>query len=627
MGLREMRSANALQTSPIRHEDMSDFKIPVEKSAIAVNSKRDVNLTMPWFSQKSKYHPSAGNVVHPLINGERAFGAVHEAISAAKKSIDIISWGFDPSMRLVRPGGKRVGELLKEKAAAGVTVRVLIWKNALANLGENNVIGDGWAGSGGGSAGVGSGAGSTSAGNATGKAQEFNTYGSGKSGRGSAGVMQGDPGAKEFNRAWFAAKPANLSFRTRDFGRIERIQIEARHIGKHGLGGTAQRLALTEFTSHHQKMVLVDYEEPADAVGFVMGHNMLRDYWDTDAHEYYSEQRLGFGPWQDLSTRVYGPVLWDLNENFCTAWTKSQPWIGSDQPIPASRLSLKPEVFEAPAAKRGGGEMAQICRTQPQESDQSILDDYKLALSNARNYVYFENQYFRSTELAMQMREMRRKLKAKGWKRDFYVFVVTNTPDDKGRMTTYEAMHALGKSDRLPTIEKKKDGEEVNGDSASLRRADLDGMNIHVCTLRTSGQQYQEPQAVATGGVGAMGFPEVSVYMPEPKTVYKDIYVHSKLLLVDDVFFTIGSANANIRSMEVDSELNIAMPSPTVTQQWRKHLWKLHTGREPGDSPEEEFRQWRYVMDANEGLQRAGKPLQNSLIEFYDDGGPGLRAD
>ncbi|POD73689.1 hypothetical protein BKM17_19770 [Pseudomonas syringae group genomosp. 3] len=35
--------------------------------------------------------------------------------------------------------------------------------------------------------------------------------------------------------------------------------------------------------SHHQKSVLVDYELPS-AVGFVMGHNSLDEYWDTDDH-------------------------------------------------------------------------------------------------------------------------------------------------------------------------------------------------------------------------------------------------------------------------------------------------------------------------------------------------------
>jgi phosphatidylserine/phosphatidylglycerophosphate/cardiolipin synthase-like enzyme len=605
---------------------MSDFKVPVEKTFIAIQNKRDVALTMPWFAQTSKYPPRAANVVHPLINGERAFGAVNEALSRAKKSIDIISWGFDPSMRLQRPGGKRVGELLKEKAAAGVQVRVLIWKNALANFGENNIIGDGWAGSGGGSAGVGSGVGSTGAGDATG-AQEFNTYGSKMSGPGSAGVTRDDPDAKAFNRDWFAQSSKNLSFRTRDFSSFDRTKIEWRHIDKHGLGGNMQRIALSLFPSHHQKMILVDYETPDAAVGFVMGHNMLRDYWDTDAHDYSSELRTGFGPWQDLSTRVYGPVLWDLNENFCTAWTKTQPWIGSDQPIPASRLAIKPEAFEAPAEKHGSGEMAQICRTQPQENERSILEAYRLALSNARNYVYFENQYFRSSELAMLMRETRRKLKAKGWSRDFYVFVVTNIPDDNGRMTTYETLHALGKADRMPEIEKKQDGEEQNGDSAAIRRKDLEGMNIHVCTLKASGQQYHPGAAYATGTAGPMGLPGYAVAPPSYTTAYKDIYVHSKLLLVDDVFFTLGSANVNVRSMEVDSELNVAMPSPDVTKAWRQHLWKIHTKRPPGDEPAVEFVEWKNIMDKNRSAQRDMQPLVASLLEFYDEATSGGRAD
>ncbi|PXX62133.1 hypothetical protein SAMN05660489_04129 [Pseudomonas sp. LAMO17WK12:I10] len=41
---------------------------------------------------------------------------------------------------------------------------------------------------------------------------------------------------------------------------------------------SAHMLLLTLFASHHQKMVLVDYEDTANAVGFVH-----RNYWDTSA--------------------------------------------------------------------------------------------------------------------------------------------------------------------------------------------------------------------------------------------------------------------------------------------------------------------------------------------------------
>jgi phosphatidylserine/phosphatidylglycerophosphate/cardiolipin synthase-like enzyme len=39
------------------------------------------------------------------------------------------------------------------------------------------------------------------------------------------------------------------------------------------------------------------------------------------------------------------------------------------------------------------------------------------------------------------------------------------------------------------------------------------------------------------------------------RTRYREIYIHSKLMLISDSFFTLGSANMNQRSMAVDSEL------------------------------------------------------------------------
>jgi phosphatidylserine/phosphatidylglycerophosphate/cardiolipin synthase-like enzyme len=178
---------------------------------------------------------------------------------------------------------------------------------------------------------------------------------------------------------------------------------------------------------------------------------------------------------------------------------------------------------------------------------------YQVALSNARQYVYFENQYFRYKEFAQLMRSVRSKLKQNGWKRDFYIFVVTNVPPGAGRMNTYDMLAALGKANSMPAIH-KKEGEGEKSLEAALRKADLDGVHIHIATLATCAHIDNEMR-------------------------YKEIYVHSKLLLIDDVFFTLGSANVNVRSMENDSELNIACPSPELTKQFREHLRKLDTKR------------------------------------------------
>jgi phosphatidylserine/phosphatidylglycerophosphate/cardiolipin synthase-like enzyme len=530
-------------------------------------------------------------------------------------------------MRLSPPAGPRLGDILRTKARAGVKVRVLIWKNALANLGENNILGDGLAGSGGGSAGVGSGVGSTGAGDVSGSGAKPGTgYGAAsRPGGTSAGVQDGDAGARAYSRQWFSDFPSGLSFRTRDYSSSERRQLIGSHIDRHGrFTNLKQRIALADFASHHQKVVLVDYEDPAAAMGFVMGHNFLRAYWDTNDHAYYNEVRGGFGPWQDLSSRVVGPVLYDLNDNFCAAWTKAQPSFGSDQPIEASRKAIKPEAFAQSGARLGGVEMAQITRTEPLDDDLSILASYKLALANARNYVYFENQYFRHADTAMEMRRMQRQLKQAGRKRELYVFVVTNVPDDHGRLNTFDTLSALGKGAGMPQIERKNADDESNSERA-LRRTDLEGLNVIVCTLTSVGQRVTPARGVPVSS--SNGFPAIAIAPPQVSSVYQPIYVHSKLLLVDDVFFTLGSANINERSLFNDTELNIACPSPRLTQEWKQRLWGLHTGRAVKATEAEEFSRWQELAKENLRSLDSGQPLNGTLTEFFDNSSSGSRND
>jgi phosphatidylserine/phosphatidylglycerophosphate/cardiolipin synthase-like enzyme len=50
-------------------------------------------------------------------------------------------------------------------------------------------------------------------------------------------------------------------------------------------------------------------------------------------------------------------------------------------------------------------------------------------------------------------------------------------------------------------------------------------------------------------------------------------YAHSKVVIVDDVFAVIGSANANARSFGLDSELDIAWHEPASVHSFRLQLW------------------------------------------------------
>lgn len=133
-------------------------------------------------------------------------------------------------------------------------------------------------------------------------------------------------------------------------------------------------------------------------------------------------------------------------------------------------------------------------------------------------------------------------------------------------------------------------------------------MNIHICTLQVDGE-------VIVDG--------------KKERKYNDIYVHSKLLLVDDVFFTLGSANVNARSMEGDSELNISCPSPDLTKQWRERLWEIHTKNSPEIELRDEFRRWGDEMASNEIFtKKVTSFLVRSLvfmIQMIGHGGAGLR--
>ncbi|AKZ26150.1 hypothetical protein ACH51_07150 [Ralstonia solanacearum] len=62
------------------------------------------------------------------MNGEEAFGAVMDAIAAAKHSIDIICWASSVDVLQAGHGPRApaIGDLLKAMGKRGVNVRLLV---------------------------------------------------------------------------------------------------------------------------------------------------------------------------------------------------------------------------------------------------------------------------------------------------------------------------------------------------------------------------------------------------------------------------------------------------------------------------------------------------------------------
>src|SRR5580658_1963753 len=71
--------------------------------------------------------------VKVLVDGQAYFDALLAALRAARRSIHVLGWSFDPRTPLA-PGEAdpaSVGQVLIERACAGLDVRVLSWRSAL----------------------------------------------------------------------------------------------------------------------------------------------------------------------------------------------------------------------------------------------------------------------------------------------------------------------------------------------------------------------------------------------------------------------------------------------------------------------------------------------------------------
>ena len=599
------------------------MSIPTPQSCNAVPGKTtQVTNTLQWLPENTEYPPCAAAYA-PLINGDKAFGAVAKAIKQAKKSIDIITWGFQPSMYLERPGGKCIGDLLREAATErNVIVRILVWFSRTGQMVEANF--PGWEAY---------------------LPEERNQHDYPFQSQAelfkknlqrieknnvklmATGDRLGyeDPSQYEFDKYWHYLVAnggiPNITVRRRKIGWIaDATTIKAR-LGELPYpvkddSSMMRSMALKLGATHHQKMVLVDYEDPDNAVGFMMGHNMLSQYWDTDDHsclpKKYDAGRDGPTGWQDISGCVYGEVLKHMNENFVQSWEKD---VGDSTPK-TERAAIAKEVFAPTTARLAAlnerlalpvplkTTMGMVCRTQPQYKKYDILKAYMEGVKRARQYIYIENQYFRFQEIAENIKKAAVELIACGRDPDkygyLYLFVVTNSTEkptnqnypsnEVGGYQTYKMLDALGRADRVPVYAKKEKGA-----TEPIKPQNIPGLKTQICTLVS-------PNSLADNWV--------------------PVYVHSKMMMVDDTLLVQGSANINLRSMAFDSEIAIALQDTDVSSiipQMRNELWKIHTGGQGiGNDPKKTFENWSKLINSNKTQKMVkGKPVI-PLIEFHD---------
>ena len=338
-------------------------------------------------------------------------------------------------------------------------------------------------------------------------------------------------------------------------------------------------------------------------------------------------------PYQDVSARVRGPVLYDLNHNFCQAWDESTPpssyfiekyWLVTkylsrnlhkisrsiqklvhsdpDHDFAKRRKAIQPDAF----ILRGGEHSTQLLRTQPMHGEKTIKECYANLTRQTHHYIFIQNQYIQYGTWAEHLKICVQNLRKGGFKKPIYVFILTSTPERDGMdIATYDVAQQLGQSTTMKIEHKQAMAQAKKG----------------------KGKMPLTPEALAIDGINVVMGSLWTCAQPKPKPdEYEEIYIHAKVAIVDDAAFTVGSANLNLRSMAIDSELNILSQAKDVSYKLRCDLF-LQCSGDPGPTQfgdmEDTFDKWQKRMAANAEAMKSNEPLLGQIVAFHVNRKPG----
>lgn len=248
---------------------------------------------------------------------------------------------------------------------------------------------------------------------------------------------------------------------------------------------------------HHQKIVVVD-----DAVAFCGGIDLTIGRWDVSEHRPVDPRRNGpgdpYGPRHEVAVAVDGAAGQVLAAQAHERWEAATGHaLAKDVPF----ATPWPETLE-PSLRNVEVGVARTLPALPQRSEVREIEALDLAaIAAARDVIYLENQYFASRSIAQAI--------AARLREEHGPEVVIILPRSSESRLEIESMDSARQ--RLVRL---------------LREADLHGrLGVY--------------WPVAGGGVS--------------------VYVHSKVIVVDNRFLRIGSSNFNNRSLGFDSECDVAI--------------------------------------------------------------------
>ena len=318
--------------------------------------------------------------------------------------------------------------------------------------------------------------------------------------------------------------------------------------------------------SHHQKIVVID-----DCVAVCGGIDMTTDRWDTPAHIEEDPRRKRasgrlYGPWHDLTMLVEGDAARALGDLGRERWEQSGavPLLPcAPQEISAWPAKLKAEFRDVEVG---------IARTRSAWRSISEVREIEMLfiehIRRAKRFIYAESQYFTARTIAEAIAE---------------------------RMAEPDPPEIV----------------LINPEAAEgwLEQTAMDGARVRLC--HAIGEK--DPKH------------NFRIFVPR-NAAGTAIYVHSKVMIVDDEVLRIGSANMNNRSLGLDSECDLfidaARPGNAHAREpithLRHRLLAEHTGLS-ADSVVAQLARDPSMIALIEGAPKTGKRLTPFVLRALSE--------
>ncbi|KAI8067472.1 hypothetical protein BC940DRAFT_53410 [Gongronella butleri] len=507
-----------------------------------------------------------------FVDAENHFNAVAEAILSAKVEIYIADWWLTPELYLRRPPHEnedfRLDRLLQRKAREGVMIYIVIYKEMSLALTIDS----------------------------------------------------------EHTKLWLQSLHPNIMVqRHPDHASIDNNNVL--------------------FWSHHEKMVVVD-----NRLAFIGGLDLCFGRYDSHQHslsDFHPEHRdrVNFPgqdysnprnkdfvdvaqydrtlvdrstcprmPWHDVTLATVGPVARDIARHFIQRWN----YIKTTKAMHRHNLPFLMPKGEYVAArdehKFKGSCRVQVLRSSSAWSsgvqrEHSIYNAYIECISQAQHFIYIENQFFISAtdddkilrnKIAQAL--VQRIIRAHEEREKFKVFVVLPL------VPAFEGDLASSESSSARSVMHFQYATMCRGDASIVSRLRRAGINP---------SDYIDWYSLRNWG--SIRTPDMSHDDPE-QYVTEILYIHDKLMIVDDRIALIGSANINDRSQLGNRDSEIAMliedtdtidaymdgkpyKASRFAHTLRLQLWKEHLGLLDMDS------NWSSLLDQTDDSTVASDPI------------------